>query len=194
MLALLASQLLLVVSHDAAARGQLRPLERYADRVQLVIALGKGNGLSDSAVEAMNRWPALVAVELVPPLSERDAAAMRKLQHLAVRLPPIQATPAGAPSIPLREALHLDPTLARLGGALVRVDRAPSTTLGPGPCPGSDERVLPDGQSELRFEGEITSCELDALRARLELHPEAPGDLPPEMQPATPPGKQRQLH
>ena len=85
MLALLAAaaQLMIVVPHDAAARGQLRALEPFADRAQLVLALGEGNTVADSAIDSLLRWPELVAVEIVPPLSVRDAGLLSRLKRLA---------------------------------------------------------------------------------------------------------------
>jgi|GEM_PF-6689224 len=180
----LAAQLLLVVPHDAAAHGQLRPLERYADRMELGLCLGKGNALSDSALAAITRWPALVAVEIAPPLNRRDADRLGKVHRLAVRLPPLPAGSAGADKlvVSLRDARHESPTLELLGAAMVRAERAQGTPLTPGPCPGSDQRVLSDGSLELRIEGEISRCEFDWLRARLEPHSEPVGDIPPGMQ------------
>jgi len=199
MRALLLGQLVLVLTHDAAARGQLRLLERFAERTELVVALGPGNALSDSAREALRRWPALVAVELHFPLNEQDAGTLRKLGRLAVRLPATASAvaasapgaapgPRAAPIAPLslREARRAQPTLALLGPALVRVERAAEAPLAPGPCPGSKERVLPDGASELRLESAVSQCDLDWLRAHLEPHPEPPGELPAEMLPPAP--------
>jgi hypothetical protein len=184
----LAAQLLLIVSHDAAAHGQLRPLERYADRMELGLSLGQGNAISDSALAAIARWPALVAFEITPPLNKRDADRLGKLHRLAVRLPPLPAgsTDADKRVVPLRDARHQSPTLELLGAAMVRAERAQATPLSPGPCPGSDQRLLPDGSTELRIEGEISRCEFDWLKARLEPHSEPVGDLPPGMQPPPP--------
>ncbi len=178
MLALLAAQLLLVVSHDAAARGQLRPLEKYAEQTRLAVSLGNGNAISDSAVEALMRWPALVTVEIVPPLTPRDAALLRRIKRLAARLPPVVVGQNEPSFISLQRAQLEEPSLALLGPALLRVERAPSSRLVTGPCPETDVRTIGGEVSELQIEGAVTQCVLDWLHARFDLHPEAPGNFP----------------
>jgi len=87
------------------------------------------------------------------------------------------------------------PSLALLGAAMVRVERAPPGPLAPGPCPGSEERVLASGASELRIEGPVSACLLDWLHNKLDTHAEKPGELSPlQAPPPAPPPRKRSKH
>ena len=162
---MLAALLLLVVSHDAVARGELRRLERFEDRLSLVVEPGRKNLISDAAAAELRRWPGLVRVRISPPLDRLAAAQLRKLRRLAVELP------AGAP----RRGSGVE----LLGPALVRVAHAKSTgPAAPGPCEGTT--LAPGEEPVLTVADRLGECVPDWLAAQLDPHAGPPGDPPPE--------------
>ena len=162
---MLAALLILVVSHDAVARGELRRLERFEARLALVVEPGRGNLISEAAAAELRRWPGLVRVRVQPPLDKLAAAQLRKLRRLSVELP------AGAP----RRGSGVD----LLGPALVAVANAKPWAAGaPGPCEGT---TLVSGDDPiLTATGRLGECVPNWLAAQLDPHAEPPGDPPPE--------------
>lgn len=150
----LAATLVLWLSHDAVAQGDLARLERFADHVQLDVSAGtQSNLISDSAAHALAVWPAVVGVELRPPLATAEALQLRKI-------PRIHAILLGA-----------DPgkTLSLLGPALVLTSVAPAVERELAhPCGNVRVVQLAGGARRFEVTGRVDACVIAALEARVE--------------------------
>jgi hypothetical protein len=168
---MLAALLLLTLGHDAVARGGLQRLERYADQVELAVDPGRSNLLSDGAVAALRRWPALVWVELRLPVGPREAAQLRRLGRFGARL---AVGPAAGPAAPRA----LQPSLRLLEPALVRFAPAGARTRAQGPCPGTELAQQEGEPVELRVQAPLDECVYRWIAGQLELRPEGAGEPP----------------
>src|SRR4051812_26482029 len=53
----IAAYLVLLIGQEAAARGDLKQLARYSQRMEVVVRLGAENWLTEPALRALRRWP-----------------------------------------------------------------------------------------------------------------------------------------
>jgi hypothetical protein len=120
----IAAFLVLLIGQEAAARGDLKQLAPYAQRMEVVVRLGSDNWLTEPALRELRRWPVPPTLELRPPISPREAKQLRKLKRFRARLA------YGSPK---------DRSLRRLAPALASVRAEPRTPLPvkERPCPGT---------------------------------------------------------
>jgi hypothetical protein len=120
----IAAVVVLLIGQEAAARGDLKQLTHFAQRMELVVRLGAENWLTEPALRELRRWPVPPTLELRPPVSAREARQLRKLKRFRVRLA------YGSPR---------DRTLRRLAPAVTSVKPEPHTPLPvkDRPCPGT---------------------------------------------------------
>ena len=163
---MIAALLVLLISQNAVARGDLRRIERLAgpDRIELrVEPAGKRsrNLLSAAAVRELRRWPELPFIVLHPRLSKVEARQLRKLGRFGALIPePLLADPSLKLAAPaLRTRRPLQPVVER--------DRAQW------PCP---DAALLDEQGGtaplLRADGGVTACVRAFLERELNPQPE----------------------
>src|SRR3989442_11817553 len=82
----LIAALILLLGQEAAARGDLQQVARYAPRMEVVVRLGSENWLTEPALRELRRWPVTPTLELRPPISPREAGQLRKLKRFRARL------------------------------------------------------------------------------------------------------------
>ena len=116
--------LILLLGQEAAARGDLQQLARYAPRMEVVVRLGSENWLSEPALRELRRWPVTPTLELRPPISPPEARQLRKLKRFRVLL---------------AYGSTKDRSLRRLAPALASLRAEPLTPLPvkERPCPGT---------------------------------------------------------
>lgn len=153
---MIAALLILWLTHDAAAQGDLARVAAYAERLEVVVSAGHTNLVSDAAAAALRRYPGLAIVELHGPVSPQEAAQLRKARRVAVW---------GAPG---------DRSYKLLGPALVRASARPQAErqLEP-PCPATRLLLLAGGAELFEVEGRLDECALGFLRGRLDPGPRA---------------------
>ena len=154
---MIAAYLVLLIGQEAAARGDLKQLGRYSQRMEVVVRLGAENWLTEPALRALRRWPVPPTVELRPPVSAREAKQLRKLKHFRARLA------YGNPK---------DRTLRRLAPALASVKAEPRTPLPvkERPCPGTALMGRSGADEVLSAPDGIDQCVLGWLSDRFGPH------------------------
>lgn len=149
--------LLLVLSQEHVARGDLALVQTYAESLELQVAFEKGNLLAPPALRELQRWPGVPVLELRLPITRVEASQLRKLKRF-------KAAVANA----------RDATLKLLGPSLVGavpVQPMAGELIGCGTARATESAAwLPQGVDE---------CARKWLKARFELHPEPLERLPP---------------